>query len=220
MRTPRLNNQSVTSFKWISLTIALTITLSFWLVSCSHADSSPKPIPHSPTVHSSTPSSPMLHELTHLPIRLSLPYYPWANAYQTVRQNSILARYLDQKMIPALEAPGNPADRLRTMAQAAQAARIEFSQSGAQADMSFQGLDPVETDLRVAFFAALSQAIATHPTASKADKQAALQELLPIVTAEEPIGIPAPSQFQTWTATARITAETEIKVHLEDLTDF
>ncbi|HLP92147.1 MAG TPA: hypothetical protein VK184_26600 [Nostocaceae cyanobacterium] len=42
----------------------------------------------------------MSSNLTHLPVRLSLPYYPWAEAYKIVRADPDMRPYLDQQMIP------------------------------------------------------------------------------------------------------------------------
>jgi hypothetical protein len=159
----------------------------------------------------------MSSNLTHLPVRLSLPYYPWADAYKRVRSDPDMGKYLDQQMIPALENVGDPAQRLTNMAKAAQQARVALAESGRQTDFSFGGLDPVETDLRVAFIVALSQKIVDTPGATVEEKLAALRELLTIVKAEAPVGIPEPSNFASWNATARITAKTEIMVRIENL---
>lgn len=158
----------------------------------------------------------MSEKPSHLPVCLSLPYYPWTNYYNQVRSDKDMGTYLDQKMIPALEAPGDPAERLKKMAAAAQEARTAVSGASRQVDSTFNGLDPVETDLRVAFMTALSEKIATSE-APPETRLAELRALLAIVRAEPPVGVPEPFEFRPWDATARITAETEIKVHIEAL---
>lgn len=156
-------------------------------------------------------------KLTHLPVRLSLPYYPWSYYYQQVRNDPDMGPYLDQKMIPALEAPGDPVYRLKQMAAAAMCARLALARSGREADMAFDGLDPVETDLRVAFAIALSMEIAKSEQSSKSERIAALRELLEVVRADYPVGIPKPFDFAAWDDTARLTAETKIEVQIEAL---
>ncbi|HLP92146.1 MAG TPA: hypothetical protein VK184_26595 [Nostocaceae cyanobacterium] len=159
----------------------------------------------------------MSSNLTHLPVRLSLPYYPWAEAYKIVRADSDMGPYLDQQMIPALERAGDPAQRLTNMANAATQARLAFAETRREPDFTFAALDPVEVDLQLAFIVALSKKIAEAPQVSVEEKITALRELLTIVKADYPVGIPEPSDFAPWTATARITAEAEIKVIINNV---
>ena len=102
------------------------------------------------------------------------------------------------------------------MAAAAQKGREALAAAGKQADFDFNGLDPVEVDLRVVFFTALAQAITAAEAPTDA-KRAALTALVRLVEAPPPVGVPAPDDKIAHTATARITAKTKIEVQLEAL---
>ncbi len=59
--------------------------------------------------------------------------------------------------------------------------------------------------------------IAKSEQFSKEERIAALRELLEVVRADYPVGIPEPFDFAQWDATARLTAETYIKADIEAL---
>lgn len=170
--------------------------------------SSPAPSTGAPTM----PAEP-----THRAIDLDPPYYPWQEAYERVRADPILGAALKDEMIPALEAAGPPEERLRTMGEAANAARARYAAQGQQADFTFQGMDPVEVDLKVVFFRDLAAAIAADSSLSTEAKREALESLLPLVEAESPVGLPAPDERVPHTQTARLTAKTMIEAKLEAL---
>lgn len=153
--------------------------------------------------------------LTHLPVKLTTPYFPWQAAYDRVAADPQMGSALPA-MRAALEAAGPPAERLTAMAAAAGKARGALAGAGRQADFSFNGLDSVEIDLRVVFFSALAKAIA-EAKAPVEEKRAALTELRKLVDAPDPVGVPAPNERVSNTATARITAATHIEVHIEAL---
>jgi hypothetical protein len=190
------------------LFLALVLALSCEAKTPSGASA---PIP------SATENDTMAAKLLLDTVKLTLPYFPWADAYASVRGDADLGKFLDSRVIPALEGPGEPAARLRAMAAAVQQARMAFAASGRAPNLSFNGMDPVETDLREAFFVALSAKVAGHVETRKEARLAALQALLALVRSDEPVGVPAPKDSQPWNATARITAETEIEVHIEKL---
>lgn len=175
------------------------------------------PLPSASRSSSTPPVTNMNQPLTHTAVQLILPYYPWQTEYNRVRTDPNLGLYLDSQMIPALEASGDPIQRLTKMANAATAARVKLAEAGRQADFSFNGLDPVEIDLRVAFFVVLSQQIAESKQGGRTEKIEALKTLIAIVHKPYPVGIPEPSEQVSWTATAQLTAETAIQVHLEAL---
>jgi hypothetical protein len=159
----------------------------------------------------------MASKLLRESVKIVVPYFPWAATYAEVRADADLGKFLDSAIIPALESAGDPADRLRAMAGAIQQARMAFASSGRGPNLSFNGLDPVETDLRVAFFVALSAKVASHVESPRETRLAALQGLLALVHADDPVGVPGPKDTEPWNATARVTAETEIEVQIEKL---
>jgi hypothetical protein len=153
--------------------------------------------------------------LTHLPVKLNPPYHPWQAAYDRVAADPQMGSALPA-MRAALEAAGPPAERLTAMAAAAGKARGALAGAGRQADFSFNGLDPVEFDLRVVFFRALADAIMASEAPAK-EKRAALVELKKLVDAPDPVGVPEANDRLSWTGTGRMAARLGVEVHIEAL---
>lgn len=148
-------------------------------------------------------------------VRLNLPYFPWQGAWDTVRADPAMGPHLDA-MVGALEAAGPPAERLKALTRSAGAARAAFAASGSRNPRPIDALAYVETDLRVAFFHDLAEAIAGSPAPTH-DKLQALRELRALVDADPPIGVPEPHPNRPWSGTARQTAQVAVEAAMERL---
>ena len=190
----------------------LTATATLLLACSGPARSQPAEPPRTSNdqAHPAMPTDP-----THSAITLKTPYYPWQASYDRVRANPELATLLDQDVIGALSAAGDPADRLRAASAGMQKAREALTRDGTQVDFTFNGLDSVEIDVKVCFFRDLAAAIAARSDLSVDVRKDALQRLRALVSG--PNGLPAPNERVANTQTARMTAETMIDVAVEGL---
>ncbi len=159
----------------------------------------------------------MIDDLTQLPVELSIPCWCRGRhqAYPALRADPLLASCLDERMIPALQQPGPPERRLDAMSRAAARARVDFAERTGSPPSS--ALDIVETDLRLAFFAGLSDAIGQHAEVSPAEKRVALEALLALAVAEYPVGVPNAEETKPWTLGVRLRARLAMLGWLEKL---
>jgi hypothetical protein len=164
-----------------------------------------------------TPSASEVVMLTHLPVTLILPrFHNRADAYARVRAYPVLGAALADALVPALETAGAPEVRLQALVAAANAAREAFVAGGGSPTQDFNGMDPVQTDLKQALFVALAGAIGADGR-STAEKQAALDALDGVVAADWPIGLPPDSEMAPWTLGARLDATLAIQLAREAL---
>jgi len=163
------------------------------------------------------PSASEVVMLTHLPVTLVLPrFHNRADAYARVRADPVLGPALDNALVPALEATGAPEARLQAMVSAANAAREAFTAAGGSPTQDFNGLDPVQLDLKQALFVALAGAIGADPRGAD-EKRVALDSLDALVTADWPIGLPSDNEMAPWTIGARLDATLAIQLAREGL---
>jgi len=152
-----------------------------------------------------------------LPVTLVLPrFHNRADAYARVRADPVLGPALDNALVPALEATGAPEARLQAMVSAANAAREAFTAAGGSPTQDFNGLDPVQLDLKQALFVALAGAIGADPRGAD-EKRVALDSLDALVTADWPIGLPSDNEMAPWTIGARLDATLAIQLAREGL---
>lgn len=155
--------------------------------------------------------------LTHLSIRIPPPRDAWFVAYESVRQVRYLNDLLDDELIPALEAEGDPAGRLQRFSEIVTDAQQHMTETGSRVDDSYSGLLPMASDLKVLFYFTLAGRIASTDYRIKAERRRALQKLLKMVESPEPAGFPEPDDGLPWTVNAEDEARSAIQMYIDAL---